>query len=65
MKQPAQHLMRSMKISAKMMAIGMLKRSRGQFCMRDVMAVADVPRAAANFALTVAEVGIQMVLATK
>lgn len=32
--------------------------------MREVMAVAEVPRAAANLALTVDDVGMHMVLAT-
>ena len=64
MKQPAQHLMKSMKISARMMAIGILKSSNGQPCMREVMAVDEVPRAEANLALTTDEVGMQIVFAT-
>ena len=64
MKKPAQHLIRSMKISERMIAIGILKRSKGQFCINDVIAVADVPRAADNLALTVEEEGMQIVLAT-
>ena len=47
-----------------MIAIGILKRSKGQFCINDVIAVADVPRAADNLALTVEEEGMQIVLAT-
>jgi len=64
MKQPAQHLISTMKRRASKIAMGMLKRSRGQFWIKEVIAVAEVPRAAANLDLTVDEVGMHIVLAT-
>ena len=53
-----------MKRRARMMAMGMLKRSKGHPFMRELIAVVDVPSAAVNLALMVDEVGIQMVFAT-
>ena len=56
--------MSSIKINARIIAIGMLKSNKGQFCIKDVIAVADVPKAAVNCVLMVEDVGMQIVLAT-
>ena len=48
-----------------MMAMGMLKRSKGQFWIKEVIAVAEVPIAELIFAFNVVEVGTQTLPATQ